>query len=259
MSQDELKRGLEALAPFHHSIALPYGLNTYDRAYIRDDRGSNGRLDSIERHLWPELMNLYGGSFAGKRVLDIACNCGGFSFLAAKSGAAEVVGIDSEQEYIAQAEFLRRALREEAVHFRTTRLEAMSVAEDGQFDLTFFFGILYHLEGPIEGLKRVAELTRDTIVVDTHLMRFPYIDHFVKGPFWRMRIVQPINDGDTTTGLWRKQKHCQFYPNKAAVIEALKFVGFEDVRYLKPNARGLEQRYYRGTRGVFIGRKRAGQ
>jgi SAM-dependent methyltransferase len=255
LTKERIEEGLKALAPFHHAIELPFGLNTYDRAYIREDRGSNGRLETIKLHLWPELMELYGGSLKGKRILDVACNCGGFSFLSAQSGAAEVLGIDSEEEYIAQAQFLKKVLDEEAVRFRTRRLEELSSSQLGQFDVTLFFGILYHVEDPIGALKKMAELTCDTIVVDTHVMKFPYINRLIKGPMWKMKVVEPIQDEDTTTGLWRRQKHCQFYPNKAAVIEALKFAGFEDVRFLEPKAKGLEQRYYRGTRGVFIGRK----
>ena len=52
-----------------------------------------------------------------------------------------------------------------------------------------------------------------------------------------------------------KTQHCQFKPNRLAVEEALRFVGFDDVEYLEPMAQGLEDRYYKRTRGVFIGRK----
>ena len=97
---------LAELAPFHHAIELPFGLSTYDAATARHDR-ERTRLRSLIDHLWPRMLEAHGGSLAGLRVLDIACNCGGFAIEAARAGAAEVVGIDVDPHYIRQAEFIR--------------------------------------------------------------------------------------------------------------------------------------------------------
>lgn len=254
-TEQELRAEVAALAPFHHAIDLPYGINTYDPAYRASARQSAGRIDTMRRHLWPVLLDLFGGNLAGKRILDVACNCGGFSFLAAQSGATEVLGVDSEISYINQARFLKRALQDEKVEFQQVRLEDLTPEIHGEFDITFFFGILYHVENPIEALRRIANLTRDTIVIDTSLMRLPYIDRFIRRAMWTMKLVSPISHRDTTTGLWRKGRHCQFYPNKIAVLEAFGLVGFDQANYLVPAVQGLEPRYYKHTRGVFIGRK----
>ena len=255
LNELQIRARLASLAPFHHAIELPFGINSYDPIFRNRDRQSLGRTDSIKRHLWPRLLECFDGTLLGKRVLDVACNCGGFSFLAAESGASEVLGVDCEAHYIAQAKFLNEVLGEDRVEFKQAGLEELDPVSNGQFDVILFFGILYHLENPIEALKRISALARDMIVVDTSMMRLPYINRFIKRPMWTMKIVEPIQCEDVTTGLWRKSRHCQFYPNHEAVIQALKFAGFDDVRYLEPVAEGLEQRYYRGTRGVFIGRK----
>lgn len=258
MSEAEMRSRMVELAPFHHSMDLPFGLNTYDGTVRRHDRQSLGRIDSFKKHVWPRLLERFGGTLKGKRVLDVACNCGGFSFLAAEAGADEVQGFDSEEHYINQASFIKDARGQANVRFQVDRLENVSRDKYGRFDVSFFLGILYHLEDPIGGLRRIAAVTTDTIVVDTHLMRIPFLHHLLKKPLWGTSVVKPVEDADTTTGLWRKAQHCQFKPNREAVEQALRFVGFDDVEYLEPTAKGLEDRYYKRTRGVFIARRRPG-
>ena len=213
MSRDEMIERLETLAPFHHAIDLPHGLSTYDPNFARHDR-ERTRLQSLTDHLWPHLLAAYGGSLDGLRVLDIACNCGGFSFQAAQSGAAEVVGYDVDPHYIHQAEFIRDALGTDNVSFKLGRIEDFDSATIGQFDIVFFFGILYHLADPIGALARVSELCRDMLVVDTSLLRFRYIERFVKWPLWHMKVVRAMKpeDHDVTTGRWRTRDAAQFYP-----------------------------------------------
>ncbi len=256
MSEAEIRDRMGELAPFHHAIEMPFGLNTYDEDSRRPGRQSTGRIDSMKKHMWPRLLKHFGGTLQGNRVLDVACNCGGFSFLAAEAGADEVLGFDSEHRYIEQAKFIQEARQETRIRFEKDRLENIGPEAYGRFDVSFFFGILYHLEDPIGGLRRIADVTTDTIVVDTHLMRIPYIHRFFKAPLWGMSLVEPVEDNDTT-GLWRKARHCQFKPTLQAVEQALKFVGFDDVEYLTPSASGLEDRYYKRTRGTFIARRRA--
>jgi 2-polyprenyl-3-methyl-5-hydroxy-6-metoxy-1,4-benzoquinol methylase len=255
MAEAEMRKRMAELAPFHHAVELPFGLNTYDEASRRQDRQSMGRINSVKKHVWPRLMEHFGGTLQGKRVLDVACNCGGFSILASDAGADEVVGFDSEERYIDQAKFIREARQDKRVRFELDQLGNVSEERYGRFDVSFFFGILYHLEDPIGGLRRIASLTADTMVVDTHLMRIPYIHRFFKMPLWGMSVVEPV-EGNDTTGLWRKSQHCQFKPTREAVEQALRFVGFEKVEYLPPTARGLEDRYYKRTRGAFIARRR---
>ena len=256
MPRAKLQQKLDELAPFHHRVDLPHGLTTCLDLHVRHDR-ERTRLDSLLAHLWPRLLELYGGSLNGKRVLDVACNCGGFSVRAAESGAKEVLGVDSEAHYIDQANFIRDALQLPNVRFEVAKLQDITAKRHGKFDIIFFFGILYHLEDPIGALRRMSAVANDVMIVDTTLLRLPYINRFVRLPLWRMRLVEPIEEDscDFTTGLWRKRRSCQFYPNRTAVEEALKFVGFDEVDMLEPNEEGLEQRYYQGKRATFIARR----
>lgn len=129
MSEADLRFQIAELAPFHHAIDLPFGLNTYDESMRGNERQSMGRIDSFKKHVWSRLLAQFDGTLAGKRVLDVACNCGGFSLLAADAGAAEVRGFDSEERYIQQAQFVKAAAVQTMCRSRSIAWK-MSVCSD---------------------------------------------------------------------------------------------------------------------------------
>jgi tRNA (mo5U34)-methyltransferase len=210
LTEAEIRRELERLGPFHHEVELPFGLRT------RGDRKLDRvRFGALRDHLWPHL------ALEGRRVLDVACNCGGFSIEAAKSGADYVLGIDVVDRYLDQANFLKRALGQEEVEFRKLAVEDVQRSL-GSFDVTFCFGILYHLENPVQGMKQLASVTERVMVVDTRLdLTQP------DQPYWLMNFAQP-REGADSTSLWRDGR-CQFLPSARAVSRLLGYIGFDDV------------------------------
>jgi hypothetical protein len=98
-------------------------------------------------------------------------------------------------------------------------------------------------------MRKLSSLTRHVIIVDTDLMSIP----FTKKPLWQMNFP-PLAKKTSTTALWRQEKRfCQFTPNSQGVIELLKFLDFPNVVQVEPKEKGLEKRYYKGTRATFIG------
>lgn len=256
VSKVELEQELRRLAPFHHDIALPYGLRTYLPEASRQER-ERTRMRSFVDHAWPALLDGCGGSLQGLRVLDVACNCGGFSVQAARDGADYVLGFDVEDHYLEQANLIKRALGLRNVDFRSLRLEELDASLHGRFDVAFCFGILYHLENPVLGMQKLAAVTDKLIVVDTTLMRVPYLNSLLRQPLWHMRVVPAVREDakNISTSRWRKREHCQFSPNAVAVKELLRYVGFGDVTQVNPEASGLEKRYRNGTRATFVAKR----
>jgi SAM-dependent methyltransferase len=205
-------------------------------------------------------MEVCGGSLKGKRILDVACNCGGFSVEAVRRGAEYVFGFDTVDRYIEQANFIKRALKLPQVEFKVMDINSVEIETVGRFDVTFCFGILYHLENPIPAMKRISSVTQQAILVDTDLevlsyKRRPFCGFFARKPFWLMNmppIVTP-ESASATTSLWRKDRVVQFRPNDSAVVELLNFLGFGRVIKIPPKSKGLEARYYTGARGTFLG------
>lgn len=251
MTKQEIENEIKRLSPFHHKVDLPYELSTYDPELSIRHRETT-RLDSLTRHAFPELLKVCGGSLEGKRILDVACNCGGFSVEAANNGAEYVLGFDVADRYLDQANFIKRALEMDQIEFKKMAVEDCDEGSIGMFDVTFCFGILYHLEDPVLAMKKLASVTRDIMLVDATVIKTP----FTRSSMWKMNVPRVVESDDkSTTALWRTEKRCQFKPNARAVVELLKFLGFSKVDIVKPRQKSLEFRYYRGKRVTFLARR----
>ena len=249
MTEQEMKDEIRRLAPFRHALDLPYGLSTYVPELNRRET-ERTRLANLVKHVWPSLLKICDSSLRGQRILDVGCNCGGFSIEAAKSGAEYVLGIDVVGRYIEQANFIKCALALEQVEFKNIAIEDVDEAGIGHYDITFCFGLLYNLENPVLAMKKLSSVTRRIMVVDTDVVHTP----FTQSPFWLMTFRDPdtSESPSISTSLWRTKRVCQLEPNTHAVFELLNFLGFSKAMQLKPEVEGLENRYYRGKRETWL-------
>lgn len=254
-TEPELRDAIRRLSPFHHDIALPYGLRTYVPELSRRPQ-EHTRFATLVAHAFPAIERACGGSLTGRTVLDAGSNCGGFSIEAARRGAASVLGVDVVDRYLEQATFLAAALDMPQVRFRKLPVEALDPADVGTFDVVFCFGLLYHLEDPVLAMRRLAACASSLLVVDTRLLA-PRRWWQRERALWKMNIP-PVRDEsaiDASTSLWRRTPAVDFTPTARAVTELLHVIGFRDVAFIAPTAHGLEPRYYARTRGTFIARR----
>lgn len=95
----------------------------------------------------------------GKRVLDVGCRDGVFSFEAEKLGAREVFGIDNDLSRAA-VEFLIPYFKSR-VRMESLNLYDLQRERHGMFDVICFSGVLYHLRYPMWGLRCLREVLND--------------------------------------------------------------------------------------------------
>ena len=109
--------------------------------------------------------------FKGKRVLDIGCRDGMYSFDAERRGAAEVMGIDNMVSKGAQELLIPHF--NSIVKMHEINLYDLSPKEHGLFDVIIFPGVLYHLRYPFTALKTIRELLKPdgVIIVETAVLR----------------------------------------------------------------------------------------
>ena len=254
LTEREIRNEVNRLAPFFHRVELPYDLSTHVPELSRRPIEYT-RVANLVRHAFPTLIDACGGSMQGKRVLDVACNCGGFVVETAKLGSAYVLGIDIVDRYIEQANFIRRALDLERVEFKVLDIESLDESTVGLFDVSLCLGILYHLENPVRTMKRLASVTKSIMLVETQVMRTPaFAKPFVRKPLWSMNFP-PASTKESkyaTTSLWHTERVVQFIPNEYAVVDLLKFLGFSKVEKIIPKQKGLEKKYYTGSRATFL-------
>jgi tRNA (mo5U34)-methyltransferase len=147
---------IAALAPWFHNLHLPGGVRT----------APDHPLGDFPAFKWAELAPALPDGLAGWSALDIGCNAGFYSFELARRGA-QVVGIDLDDHYLAQARWAADRLGlADAVEFR--RMGVYQLARSGErHDLVLFMGVLYHLRHPLLALDLVARCARRLVVLQT--------------------------------------------------------------------------------------------
>jgi SAM-dependent methyltransferase len=118
----------------------------------------------------------------GKRVLDLASNCGFWSSAWAVAGAAEVFGIEGRAEHVEQARLYWSSNSFlPAGKWRFEQGDIASAADwrvirdQAPFDVTLCAGILYHVRNWDEILRWAATRTRETLIVDTRVQDGPEV------------------------------------------------------------------------------------
>ena len=112
------------------------------------------------KKMWDHnLKCMEGVDFTDKKVLDIGCRDGLFSFEAEKRGAREIIGIDNDISKGA-VEFLIPFFNSKVKMYEAS-LYDLNTLKFGTFDIILFFGVLYHLRYPFWGLKKVIESLSD--------------------------------------------------------------------------------------------------
>jgi tRNA (mo5U34)-methyltransferase len=148
-----------------------------------------------------------------------------------RRGADRVVGIDSDERYLAQARFAAEVSGTEI------ELRRMSVYEVGglgeKFDLVLFLGVLYHLRHPLLALDLLYEHVAGNMLVFQSLQRgsdeiepieedyhFWVTDVFDKPGYPKLHFVERRYSEDPTN--W-------WIPNRACTEGMLRSAGFDIV------------------------------
>ncbi len=103
---------------------------------------------------------------AGRRVLDVGCWDGFYSFESEKRGAS-VVSVDCWRP---ENFFRAREALGSAAEFHEMSVYELSSGKLGVFDIVLFLGVLYHLRHPLLALERICGMTRETAIIETHII-----------------------------------------------------------------------------------------
>jgi tRNA (mo5U34)-methyltransferase len=174
-----------------------------------------------------------------------------------RRGAARVLGLDHDPDYLAQARFAREQLGLHDVELRQMEVYDVDRLTGEQFDLVLFLGVFYHLRHPLLALEKVARLVRGRLLFQTMERGSQEIgevaedypiseqDVFLDERFPRMYFVEHGYAGDPTN--W-------WIPNAAASMAMLRSVGLrvvdrpcQEVYVCEPNVTASVGRPSAGT------------
>jgi tRNA (mo5U34)-methyltransferase len=152
----QLRARVAELAPWFQNIDLGDGLQTAPDHFLGDYPAMK----------FAHFAHVLPHSLEGASVLDIGCNAGFYSIEMKKRGAVRVLGIDSDERYLAQARLVAEELGFPDIEYR--KLSVYDVGALGEkFDLVIFMGVIYHLRHPLLAL----DLIREHVVGDRMLFQ----------------------------------------------------------------------------------------
>jgi tRNA (mo5U34)-methyltransferase len=239
LTREEIAARVRDLGDWFHNFDLN-GVKTAPDHFLGD----------YPRIKWERFSHVVPDNLRGKSVLDIGCNAGFYAIEMKKRGADRVVGLDTDEAYLAQARFAAE------VHGVDVELRRMSVYEVGllreKFDLVIFMGVLYHLRHPLLALDLLhRHVVGETLLFQSMLRGSPEVPElsedyafseegiFDVPGFPKLHFVERRYAGDSTN--W-------WIPNRACVEAMLRSAGFsivghpeDEVYVCRPRARAREE------------------
>ena len=232
MNKSEAESILRRTAYWHYPVDLPWGRMAASKP------GHNDRHQWRCRHFFTRLVQLCGGSLGGKRVLDLACCQGFWTFEAARAGAEYCVGLDSSPVFVSEAEAIQVLTGADRCEFRCVHLE-----EDPWWiglepvDVTLFLGLFYHLTDAVSVLRRALSVTRETVVIDTE----------VTADDRPTLTVLPRDPNEPTTCSSNPVATIRMRPSRSAISMLLQSHQFNHIEFLDPDSDAPDE-YRQGWR-----------
>jgi tRNA (mo5U34)-methyltransferase len=222
LSPDEIRRRAEALGPWFHNIELD-GVWTAPDHFL-------GNYPAVK---WQGFAGAIPADLTGRTVLDIGCNGGFYSIEMKRRGASRVLGVDFDDDYLAQARF---AAQVTGLDIEFAKLSVYDVgALKERFDVVLFMGVLYHLRHPLLALDLIHEhVARDLFVFQSMQRGSTEVDEVAENPtFWeaehfdrpgypKMHFIEH-RYADDPTNWW--------VPNRACTEAMLRSAGFEILQH----------------------------
>lgn len=143
-----------------------------------------------------------------KNVLDVGCGAGFFASYLAGLGL-RVIGLDARSENVFEAQ-----KRNQGIDFVVENIENLSVRKLGSFDLTFCFGLLYHLENPFLAIRNLHAMTGKMLLIESII---------TPGAYPSAKIIEEGISEDQSVN------YIALIPSEAGFIKMLYSAGFKNV------------------------------
>lgn len=154
------------------------------------------------RPIWKDQQRVLQRSWDGLRVLDLAGNNGYHAIKALREGARSAKLVELHR---GAAEKARWLASEWGVDLDVVYgdIEKVSWQNDGPYDVVFCHQVVYHLECPVQLLRRV----REAMIQDGFL-------------FMYTRLAAVVHE-----------RHWEWVPNWESMCKVLRYLGFREPRY----------------------------
>jgi ubiquinone/menaquinone biosynthesis C-methylase UbiE len=166
MTATQIHEQIEQLAPWFYEFDLGEYGRTPSSLPAEVLPIHNTRLEMVSR----AVDGHFGSRLPEVRAIDVGCHEGFYAVAMAQKGLKHVLGVDVREANLRKARFVSQALGLENVSWDQANCEDLRVEQTGEFDLTLFLGILYHLENPMLCLRNISRITRGLCVIETQVV-----------------------------------------------------------------------------------------
>ena len=146
-------------------------------------------------------------------AVDAGCGVGFFSQTLVECGL-RTCGFDVRTENVEEA---RR--RFPGIPFEQANVEAREISQLGQFDLVLCFGLLYHLENPLQAIRNLRTITEKCLVLESMCLPEESCSLLLR--------EEPRQDDQSLT-----EMAC--YPSESSLVKMLYRAGFAKVYRVTP-------------------------
>ena len=222
LSPEAIRTRADALGPWFHNMNLN-GVWTAPDHFLGDYPGVKFR----------RFADALPADLTGKSVLDIGCNGGFYAIEMKRRGAARVLGVDFDEDYLAQARFAAAVTGQDIEFAKLSVYDLGALGE--RFDLVIFMGVLYHLRHPLLALDIIHDsVAKDLLLFQSMQRGSPAVDpvaedydffdaaHFDSPGYPKMHFIEHRYSGDPTN--W-------WAPNAACSAAMLRSAGFSIVAH----------------------------
>jgi 2-polyprenyl-3-methyl-5-hydroxy-6-metoxy-1,4-benzoquinol methylase len=200
--------------------------------------GQINRHEQRRSYFFDALLELAGGSLAGRRVLDLGCNAGMWSLLSLEAGADFVLGLDVHAPYIEQAELVFAAKGIDPARYRFEQADIFERDFAESFDVVLCLGVMEMSARPLELFELFRRVGAGIVVIDTAISPA------------RFSCFEMVHVDDPRE---RTRQSLVLLPTMAAVGELAREFGMQTVAlaHNMSDYAGMED-YRRGRRYAFI-------
>jgi len=199
------------------------------------------------------FLSQYGEKRTFKDALDVSCHEGYYSIVLAEY-FDKVIGIDKNEDSILKAKLVTDVLGTSNISCFHTSLENWQ--EDLQCDFVLCYGLIYHIENPIEIFRKLAKITKEAICIETQILSSETHIQIEDGNYLNQRETKG------TFGLcWDYPSSKEggltdiaLVPSRDAIVNLLVFFGFFNIRFYSFEQGDYEQ-YIRGHRVIVYAEK----
>jgi tRNA (mo5U34)-methyltransferase len=158
LTEQAIRERVRELGEWFHNINLA-GVQTAPDHFL-------GNYPTVK---WERFAHALPADLSGRTVLDVGCNAGFYSIEMKRRGADRVLGVDSDERYLAQARFAAAVAGADVEFLRMSVYELPSLGE--RFDVVLFMGVLYHLRHPLLALDILHEHIVNDLFVFQSMLR----------------------------------------------------------------------------------------